>query len=262
MSGELKKIKLLTDAPEQPIPGVAQKPDFCYNACPRAYEGTGFVPDWVPRYPKLAVMIDKPDGDSATDRMPMAGGYGGFFWAAIARECGFKKEDVILSHVLRCYSREYPTGSDQKAAERACRNWDNYAGKKGLPAEGDSLITWAPNLFIATFPLDKMVEIGAYYSLALQDFRKALRFADAGYRPMVLMGTEALLVVAPWLQGRGGEKSWRGHWWEGEWKWQQPQASSGRFIPARELGYSRNRPKPFRRTEKKKKEPVQPTLFQ
>jgi len=243
----LERTKVKPLANPQPAKGTAQKPDFCHSYCPRATIGAGFVPDWVPENPKLAVMVASPDKDSVVERMPFSGGYGGFFWAAVAKELGIRKQEILISHVIRCYSREYPIGEDRKRSEQACRNWDRYSGNRhGVPVEEKSLVTWDPNIFLCTFSLDDMVTMGAYMSLALNDFEKALRFAEGGYRPLVLMGGEAIMTVAPWLQGKGGEKTWRGHWWEGKWKWTtqqqcEPSKNLGFFIPAKDLGYSKKR---------------------
>lgn len=215
---ELLKIK-----PVGPIlgksTGTMEKPDWCGNNCPRAYYGSGFVADWVPENPRLAVLFDAPHKDDVVNRMPADSGYGRFFWAAIAKEVGFTKDQVILSHVLRCFEREYPIGEERKKIETACRHWDITHNVGGLPKEGRSLAQWNPNIFVYTFDVGKMIEIPAYYALALSDFRKALRFADSGYRPLVVMGTEVFHFAAPWLDGTGGIKAWRGSWHEGDWKW-------------------------------------------
>lgn len=208
--------------PEQPMdttasPGAAKKPDWCFNNCPRATIGSGFVPDWVPEKPKIAFFFSHPAKDDVGEREPLRGGMGRYFWASVGRATGLTKEDVILSNVLRCYTWQYPVGKETKIMEHACRHWDNFQGNGSIPVPGKrSLVTWKPNLFIPTFGLDKMIEIGAFEALAIADIKKALRFAEEGYRPVVLMGTEAMGVAAPWLGG--GMKNWRGTWWEGDWR--------------------------------------------
>lgn len=201
-----------------PTPGTAKKPDWCFNNCPRATIGSGFVPDWVPANPKIAFLFSHPAKDDVGEREPMRSGLGRYFWATIGRACGLKKQDVLFANVLRCYTWKYPTGKDATLAEQACRNWDNYQGGSGVPVAGNSLVAWKPNIFFPTFSLDKMIEIGAFQALAIADVRKALTFADEGFRPLVILGTEAFKVVAPWLDG--GVKGWRGTWWEGSWKWE------------------------------------------
>jgi len=203
------------EAPPKPPFGTHLKPTYCGSNCPRAYQAPGFVADWVPENPRIAFLFEIPSKDDVTYCKPLAGGYGRFFWAAIGSKLGLKKEDVIFSHVLRCYTWKYPPGQDTKVAEKACRYWDNFHNVNGHPDDRRSLAAWKPNLFTCTFSLDKMVETGAFQALGIHDIKKALRFAERGYRPVVVMGTEALKMIAPWLSG--GIKKWRGHWWEGDW---------------------------------------------
>jgi len=220
------------EGPPKPPYGVHKKPEYCKNNCPRAYKASGFVADYVPAHPKIAFMFELPGKDDVTQCKPMAGGFGRYFWAVIGHRLGIKKEDVIFSHVLRCYSYgNYPTGKDNQVAEIACRYWDKFHNIEGHPTDERSLISWNPNIFICTFGLKDMINLGAYQALALADIEKAWRFAKAGYRPLVLLDTGAMSVVAPWLTG--GIKKWRGHWWEGSWKWKQPETPKVGFSQAK-----------------------------
>lgn len=220
-----KKGDLLIVASENlPSAGLTVKPAYCFASCPRAYSASGFVPDYVPENPRIAVVQALPASDDALYSIPFSGGYGRMFWAVFGKQFGLRKEDVLVSTLLRCHSKgNYPTGVDVPRAERACRHWDYYAhAGRGLAASGlRSLATWNPNWYTTTFGLDKIVEIDAFMALAIEDFRKALRFQKAGFRPCVLLGTEVLRVVAPWLSG--GVKDWRGHWWEGSWPFKDPE---------------------------------------
>jgi len=226
----LTKLYKKGEAPPPPPYGTHLKPDYCRNNCPRAYQAPGFVADWVPENPTIAFLFETPSKEDVTQCKPLAGGYGRFFWAAIGSKLGLKKENVIFSHVLRCYSYKYPTGKDTKTAEKACRYWDAFHNQDGHPTDERSLISWKPNIFLCTFGLDKMVELGAYQALGFADIRKALKFADAGHRPLVTLGGGALGVVAPWLSG--GIKKWRGHWWEGEWKFEAQESEKQGFTAA------------------------------
>ena len=57
-----------------------------------------------------------PKADAAEFEAGVSG-YGRFLFGVLLREAGLKKEDVILSHLLRCYTWEYPTSADKKRAE-------------------------------------------------------------------------------------------------------------------------------------------------
>ena len=262
----LPPLRKLTDPPVPPpkLPilqntGVRSKPNYCHQTCPRAYVATGFVPDFIPENPKIAVMISHPGKDDAVNCRPLSGGMGRFFWAAIGKNVGLKKDDVAILSALRCYTWKYPVGVEAKQAEKACRHWDHTKGLNGQAGEGlGSIVTWDPDLFVVTFGLDKMVEISAFLALAIEDFRKAVTFAERGYRPAVLLGTEVLNILAPWLDG--GAKDWRGHWWEGTWPFRDDTILSTTSFPKVVPGYK----KTFTRKAKgpsKKTEWIQENLF-
>lgn len=237
----LKKGELPVVASENlPSGGPTVKTAYCFSSCPRAYTASGFVPDYVPKNPRIAVVQALPASDDAISSIPFSGGYGRMFWAVFGRAFGLRKEDVLVSTLLRCHSKGYPTGADAPRAERACRHWDYYAhAGRGLAATGlRSLATWNPNWYTVTFGLDKVAEIDAFMALAIEDFRKAMRFQAAGFRPCVLLGTEVLRVVAPWLSG--GAKDWRGHWWEGSWPFKDPETEEKlRAFPVAAPKYKR-----------------------
>lgn len=189
--------------------------------------GAGFVPDWVPKAPKVAILLAKPESDDVVNFEAGTGPRGRFLINVLLSEAGLTRDDVIIANVLRCSSWGYPTGADAKRAESACRNFDTYTGANGkivkLP---ESLEAWSPNVFIPTFDVGKTLEIGAFYALALEDIRKAIRFSNSGYRPLLLFGSEPTFFLAPWLEGKGGIRNWRGHWWEGDWRFTVKEADS------------------------------------
>jgi hypothetical protein len=245
---ELRKVAalppILTHAPGKGT-GVKLKSDYCINNCPRATIGVGFVPDFVPEAPRIAIMLPKPEKDDATNFEAATGPLGRFLTNILLRQAGITKDEVLITHVLRCSTWNYPTGPDAGRAERSCRNFDRHTAVGGarLSNTGSSLESWGPNVFIPTFDLGKLAEVGAYYALALDDVRKAMRFAASGYRPLLLMGAEATFFLAPWLAGAGGIKNWRGHWWEGDWRFmvnEQTAAPAAGFLPVATT-YNRNR---------------------
>jgi hypothetical protein len=63
------------------------------------------------------------------------------------------------------------------------------------------------------------METPALRWLIESDIKRAVKRADEGYRPLILMGKEAKELVAPWA--KGPVKSWRGHFYPGSWPWQE-----------------------------------------
>ena len=236
------------------VPGLAPKPDQCLNTCPRAFsEGIGFVADWVGNNPKIALVLDKPTRDECTSRLAFTSGYSRFFFAAIGRELGLTKENLIVSYCLRCYSYEYPVGINRQKAEKNCRNWDNKSADRfGLPTIESGLIKWNPNLFMVTFGLDDCLEMSrsetaksdAYHFCMLEDFKKAMRFAASGYRPCVLMGQEPMNLFPFTNKWAGGVRNWRGTWWEGSWPFTPEKAKVSYDKPPLKLYLPQTQPAP------------------
>lgn len=189
-------------------------------------------------------MLPKPEKDDVVNFEAATSGYGRFLEHILLAQAGLEKKDVLITHVLRCSTWAYPTGPDANRAERACRNFDRFTGVGGAIKQTSlSLESWGPNIFIPTFGLDKLMDIGAYYALALEDIAKAKRFAASGFKPLLLMGSEPAFFLAPWLAGAGGIKNWRGHWWEGDWRFMVNESTaspSAGFVPAAP-SYGRNR---------------------
>lgn len=206
------------------VPGLAPKPDYCLNNCPRGrYGGVGFVPDWYGKNPKLSLVLVKPTKEETLERNPFSSGYSRFFFATVGKQLGLRRDDLVVSYVLRC-SGSYPIGKTRKLAEQTCRAWDcKSADTRGLPGIPGGLVRFDPNLFIVTFGLDDALEVDAFQSCMVNDIEKALRFAGSGFRPCVLMGKEAMELM-PCMSGQtGGVKKWRGHHWEGSWPWKDNQ---------------------------------------
>lgn len=246
-------------------PGVDEKPKYCGDNCPLAYKSSGFVADWVPEDPIMAIVDPTPGKGDLIERVPFSGPVGQYFKSRVLVPAGVAPDRVIYSYVLRCRPRgDYPIGREKKLSETSCRHWDTVRGFENevLENSGRSLQDWAPDLFTLTFSPMKIVEVAAYEALAIEDIKKALRFAQAGYRPVVFLGAEGLEFAAPWLVGTGGIKNWRGHWWEGNWRWQGncgSEESTPGFITAKKPVW-RRMPKGFG-GKKKSAVPKQTTLF-
>jgi len=199
--------------------GVRQKPETC-KLCSYSYVGSAFVPDHFPAAPKIAYVFSHPRKDDCQEQRPLSGPFGDVLRKILITDLGRSEDEVALCHTLRCMPKrintrngpayQYPTGAQQGAAERNCRQYDDSAFKNGL-LENGGLITWNPTLFLTTLDIDTILEVGAFRFMIRQDVEKAWRFVDKGERVAVLFGSEVLSVVAGHL--KGGSKRWRGSWW-------------------------------------------------
>ena len=111
---------------------------------------------------------------------------------------GFKKEDVLLTHLIRCYfpipdKRGIPAKENKHGIEM-CRQYDAALKK------------WNPNAVIYTYDLESRPPFTVVNELALQ---KAKNLVDMGMRPIVSFGTECLSFLNPQLQG--GLNTWALH---------------------------------------------------
>ncbi len=191
-------------------PGVLNKPEHC-RMCPMTAIGKSWVPDYVPEQPKLAFILDLPSKADAIEQTPFSGSEGAFYLSSFVSNLGYTKEDILITHVLRCvqpfngYGKvEYPHGWIQKPAELNCRHYDT------------ALINFDPNLFVLTLHPRSCNLVGAHQRQIARDVEKAFSFAKKGYRPAVLFGENAAELYYPYIKGNGGIKNWRGHWWVGE----------------------------------------------
>jgi hypothetical protein len=201
-------------------PGVMAKPDYCHNGCPLAKTTNGFVADLVGSNPVIAFMFGTPTKGDVLARKPLTS-YGGLLYHTVLKPHRLTLDNVIVSHVLRCDTWKspnytYPTGYSRTRAELVCRGYDGLSrDSKGLPTVATSLKSWEPNWFGVTYSLSDARTLEAYQALFMADVEKALRFAKAGFRPLLLGGLEPMEVFAPWFTGTGGVKYHRGDWWEG-----------------------------------------------
>jgi len=136
---------------------------------------------------------------------PMSGGAGWHFWKDFIFPVGLQKQDVLISNVIRCYPNDggYPTGKLRVLATNTCAaTWDGELRKFDPNVWGVSV---APGMLYTT------PNQGKFLRRALT---RAKEYADAGKRPCLLLGVEAMSKFAPWLDG--SMKQWQGHWWEGK----------------------------------------------
>lgn len=202
--------------------GVTRKPAGCL-ACQFHQSGAGFVADHGPVNPRLALLLDYPSADDVMEQRPWSG-RGGYAWIKQFLEpVGLRRDEVLISSILRCrptgFPTKYPTGSLKRNCEITCRQYDSKQWSAGGLIDG-GIVGYNPNMFIITLaPIDSRM-VPALGRLIVKDMEKAVRKASEGFRPLILMGTEAMDLVCPFLSGKGGAPAWRGHYMEAEeWPW-------------------------------------------
>ena len=218
--------KLFPNRPWQSS-GISSKPDHCQKNCPFGNNSkSGFVLDYYGKDPKIGFMQSAPQNSDLISQVPWSGSWGWKWTKELLETHGLTRDNVVLMNVLRCGFKDYPTGAAKIRAEKTCRYWDAFHNVNGLPFSG-GILHYNPNLYVITYDPTDWPKVGAYMQQTKLDVAKALRFADRGYRPLVLMGIEAVKLVAPWL-GPGGIKAWRGHWWEGDYNIELPEVVESR----------------------------------
>lgn len=205
--------------------GVREKPEQC-ALCPFATKGAGFVPDWYPdrdKPPQLGLLLNMPSSDDVVEQRPWSGRAGYAWEQKYLKPFGLSLTDVYIGHVVRCQPKDrkwgkpvYPIGTLKRHAEITCRQHD---GKCGPDLHKGGMKSFDPNMFVVTFHPSDALLVPALSRLIQADIGKAVRRMNEGYRPLVLMGTEAKDLLAPWL--KGGIKSWRGSYWKGEYPFKE-----------------------------------------
>jgi hypothetical protein len=203
--------------------GIAGKPKAC-EFCPCHTTQTGFVPDYFPPEAKVLFVLSAPRPDDAEEQLPLSGGMGKWLMREFVYKLGHKKEDVAITHILRCAPRitqkgiEYPTGPKRGKAENMCRQYDDKQGVEGQLVPG-GVKKFNPNVFMLTFELTSVKYGPAFQHLLKESVRKCFRLAEKGYRPALVCGKEAGELFFPYAfsQGQGGTKSWINHYMVSDW---------------------------------------------
>lgn len=179
------------------------RPPYC-SSCALHASSTGFLPDLVPLSPRAAFVLRYPYKDDLLYGEPLTSPGGRMWEREFLRPTGLRRDQVILSNVLRCYPKagEMPTGKDRPNAVRHCAHWDT------------ALLAWKPNVWIVTIAPSMLLKSPNQAVFLHRAMAKAADFSQRGYRPCVLMGEEAKEKYAPWLNG--GLKKWQGHTWYSE----------------------------------------------
>lgn len=202
---------------------ILQKPATCAS-CPENLNGRGFCPDWVPAAPKVAFLAERPAVNEIQEREPLVGSSGRLFTYQFLEKLGYTRRDVLLCNTIRCESKDnkYPTGSVRLGAEKHCRQYDSV-GSDGCISRGYKILQsggldrWDPNLYIISVHPAAVLRTWSLLHVVQENCRKAFRFADRGYRPLVLLGDTAKQLVL----GRepvGGVLKWQGHYGFLDWK--------------------------------------------
>lgn len=200
--------------PKTPTKSHGKKPPECM-VCAFNHLGYGFAKDWVGATPKVAFMFSSPSKDDVIEGVALGSDWGGYILANYIYPAGFKKAEVILSNVLRCYPPfdvryrrpGYPKGIIKTKSEATCRNYDII-----------SLAKFDPNLAMVTFDPHDAMNTPAYRRQIQADLLKLPELIGQGFRPLVLFGTEAAEIFMPHVKGNGGSKTWRGHFQATEFK--------------------------------------------
>ena len=177
-----------------------KKPPQCAS-CPFAAHSTGFVPDQCPAKPRFAAMLKMPGKEEIVNGVPMSGRAGRYWTHEFLEPLGVEHKDLYLGNVIRCYPNagEFPVGKERIQAVKVCRQWDRIAEYK-------------PNVIGVTFNPTTLLRNPQQTKFLRRALTRAKELSDAGYRPLLLMGEEAVEVFAPWLKGT--MKKWQGNFWE------------------------------------------------
>lgn len=177
---------------------MTPKPSGCFDACPYARVGTGFVPcDSLEKAPSalIAVVLDAPGKYDAHEGKGLVSHAGRKFFNEFVSAAGYARPDVLIDHLIRCYPRggSYPLRDVAAPAEAACRQWD-----AGLNA-------FEPDLAIPTFSPSDIQREPTKTRLLGEAVKKAFRWAGRGRRPVLLCGER---VVKHYLPGLPVTQEW------------------------------------------------------
>lgn len=80
------------------------------------------------------------------------------------------------------------------------------------------IVGFNPDVFVFSLDPEDTMKVPAYTRLIQRCIEKGLHLYHCGYKPVVLLGEEAVLLQAPWVKTAGGLKAWLGHYTEQPWK--------------------------------------------
>jgi hypothetical protein len=181
------------------------KPEACFS-CPFVKSSTGFVADQTPKLVELslptlfALIVRTPTKDDLVEGHYLSSRFGKVIEADFLLPLGIRREQLLISAVLRCYPNagEFPTGKQRADAVKACRRWDT------------ALEAWKPNIWGVTISPSMLRKAPNQAGFIHRALGRAKAYAEAGYRPALLLGEEAKETYMPWLEGN--MKKFQGHW--------------------------------------------------
>lgn len=193
---------------------IHHRPNGC-NICEYKTTGTGFVPDWYPSFARVAVMAEAAGETEIMEKQPLVGATGRWFFYLI-ESMGWQRADIAVFNTLRCRpdKNNYPIAKLRFDAERRCRQYDNVHGTSmregGLASwDADCLVfSFHPAMVLRSQNMAPLLgnKLGDEFQGVMA---KAFRLAEAGRRPLVLLGDKAKELIAPEF-GEGITK-WVGH---------------------------------------------------
>jgi Uracil DNA glycosylase superfamily len=174
------------------------KPPAC-STCPYK-ASTGFVEDWVPDHPKIAIVMKMPSRDDLIKGIPASGKMGWYLWKDFLTPLGLGRDDVLLANVVRCFPNggEFPIGKMRKEAIKHCGQWDQ------------GIKEWGPTVMGISFSPAALMRSSQQTRFLERAIERAVDYSCAGEKPLLLLGEEAKEKYAPWLNG--GLKTWQGTW--------------------------------------------------
>jgi uracil-DNA glycosylase family 4 len=188
--------------------GQRSKPNWCYQNC-GYHGGTGFAPvDSVEKLSraKVCLILEALGSWEAFYSRPLSGNTGKMFFNQFVEPLGYSREDCLIDNALRCHANEnkYPTGKQRIEAESKCRFWDA------------AIDVFDPNVIAVTYHPASLFEEKQRHRLIRESVKRAFYWYEQGYRPVLLFGSHARDVFAPWLQG--DLKRWCNSWTPIKWE--------------------------------------------
>ena len=126
---------------------MLRKPINC-DGCPLQQKGLGFVPDQRVNDPEYIFIGEAPGKNEVQQGKPFVGQAGHVLKAWLMKavpevQIASERNKITLMNTLRClppeiHGRPYPKGEEKDAAERQCRQYDNFGNAKTVVLFGES----------------------------------------------------------------------------------------------------------------------------
>ncbi len=165
-----------------------KKPNEC-TQCPGSKLCTGYVPDFIPLAPKIALVLKMPGRDDVAHGTFLSGNIGRWFTQTFLTPIGLRRDDITVSSVIRCFPNagDFPIGVSKSRMFETCRQWD-----EGLRA-------FNPTIWGVCFNPLEIAKNRQRVVFIERQLRRAADWVAQGERPVLLCGDDAMSVYAPWL---------------------------------------------------------------